>query len=285
VPEVTEPAFAKLNLFLRVLGRRDDGYHDIETLVLPLTLADYLTVETRRDDFQIVVEAEGPESRTTPVGEDNLAVRAAATIREATGRPDGVRITIDKRIPVASGLGGGSADAAAVLRTLGRLWSVPSADLLKVAPRIGSDVAALVPRRPVVARGRGEVVEETDMPRLDWVLLPQAFEVSSGDAYRWWDQDEIQPGPEPGPVIDAARAGDVNALSSLLFNDLERPVAARHPEVVESTRGLLEGGAVSTVMCGSGPTVAGLCRDEKHAEAVAKATRGIAVATIIGPAT
>jgi 4-diphosphocytidyl-2-C-methyl-D-erythritol kinase len=280
VPEVTEPAFAKLNLFLRVLGRRDDGYHDIETLVLPLTLADYLTVETRRDDLQIVVEVDGPEAGATPVGDDNLAARAAATIREAAGRPDGVRITIDKRIPVAAGLGGGSADAAAVLRVLGRLWSVPSAELLKVAPRIGSDVAALVPRRPVVARGRGELVEPTDMPRLDWVLVPQAFGISSGDAYRWWDQDEVQPGPEPGPEIDAARAGDVDALSSLLFNDLERSVAARHPDVVEATRGLLEAGAVSTVMCGSGPTVAGLCRNRAHATEVAGITGGTPVSTL-----
>jgi 4-diphosphocytidyl-2-C-methyl-D-erythritol kinase len=283
VPEVTEPGFAKLNLFLRVLGRREDGYHDLETLMLPLTLADYVTVETRRDDLGIVVTVTGPEAGEVPTGKGNLAFEAAAGIREATGRPDGVWITIDKRIPAAAGLGGGSADAAAVLRVLGRTWSVPIEGLLAAAVRVGSDVPGLVHREPVMARGRGESVEPIDVPRLDWVLLPGPFEVSAADAYWWWDEDAGHTGPDPGPVIEAARHGDVDALSSLLFNDLERPVAGRHPEVIEATRVLLEAGAVGTIMCGSGPTVAGLCQDRKHAEAVASAARGVAVATIARP--
>jgi 4-diphosphocytidyl-2-C-methyl-D-erythritol kinase len=283
VPEVTEPGFSKLNLFLRVLGRREDGYHDIETLMLRLTLADYVTVETRRDDLGIVVNVAGPEAGEVPTGKRNLAFQAAARIREATGRPDGVWISIDKRIPVAAGLGGGSADAAAVLRALGRAWSVPTDDLMTVAATVGSDVPALVPRGPVMARGRGESVEPIEVPRLDWVLLPRPFGVSAADAYRWWDEDGGHAGPDPGPVVEAAREGDVDALSSLLFNDLERPVAGRHPEVIEATRLLLEAGAVGTIMCGSGPTVAGLCRDREHAEGVASASRGGAVATIARP--
>jgi 4-diphosphocytidyl-2-C-methyl-D-erythritol kinase len=283
VPEaVLESAPAKLNLFLRILGRREDGYHDIETMVLPLTLADHVTVETR-DDLGIVVTITGPEAGKVPTGEGNLAFRAAAVLREETGRPDGVGITIDKRIPVAAGLGGGSADAAAVLRALGRAWSVPVDDLMAAAARVGSDVPALVTREPVLARGRGESIEPVDVAGLDWVLLRRPFGVSAADAYRWWDDDGVQSGPDPGPVIEAARAGDVDALSSLLFNDLERPVAGRHPEVIEATRVLLEAGAVGTIMCGSGPTVAGLCRDGRHASEVAAATGGIAVSTIARP--
>jgi 4-diphosphocytidyl-2-C-methyl-D-erythritol kinase len=280
VPEVTEPGFAKLNLFLRVLGRREDGYHDIETLMVPLTLADYVTVETRRDELGIVVTVTGPEAGEVPTGKRNLAFQAAARIREATGRPDGLWISIDKRIPAAAGLGGGSADAAAVLRVLGRVWSVSIEGLVGAAVRVGSDVPALVPRVPVMARGRGESVEPIDVPPLDWALLPRSFGVSSADAYRWWDEDGGHAGPDPGPVIQAARHGDVDALSSLLFNDLERPVAGRHPEVIEATRVLLEAGAVGTIMCGSGPTVAGLCRDREHSEEVAAATGGIAVGTV-----
>jgi 4-diphosphocytidyl-2-C-methyl-D-erythritol kinase len=282
VPEVTEQALAKLNLFLRVLERRNDGYHAIETLILPVTLADGVTVETRPDDGDIVAAVEGAGAGRVPQDERNLAVRAAAAIREATGRSDGVRITIDKRIPVAAGLGGGSADAAAVLRALGNVWSVTEDDLADVAAGVGSDVPALLERRPVIARGRGETVGPVGVPQLHWVLLVQPFGVSSGDAYRWWDQDGRPPGPEPGPVIDSARAGDIDALTNLVFNDLERPVAARHPEVIEATRVLLEAGAVGTVMCGSGPTVAGLCRNDQHADEVARATEGIVVRTVTG---
>jgi 4-diphosphocytidyl-2-C-methyl-D-erythritol kinase len=280
VPEATEPAFAKLNLFLRVLGRREDGFHDIETLILPVTLVDYLAVETGRDDLSLRVTTYGPESTEVPDGEGNLAFRAAVAIRETTGRADGVGISIDKRIPVAAGLGGGSADAAAVLRVLGEAWSVPGEDLAEVAAGVGSEVPALLGRGPVIARGRGDAVDPVDVAELSWVLIAQRFGVSAGDAYAWRDQDGRSPGPEPEPVIDAARAADVDALTSLLFNDLERPVAARHPEVIEATRVLLEAGAVGTVMCGSGPTVAGLCRTEAHAREVAGATGGIPVSTI-----
>jgi 4-diphosphocytidyl-2-C-methyl-D-erythritol kinase len=284
VPEsIVEPAPAKLNLFLRVVGRRDDGHHDIETVILPVTLVDHVAVEPLPGDSPVLVSTTGPYSEGVPDGEGNLAFDAASLLRKLTGRTDGARIGVDKRIPVAAGLGGGSADAAAVLRALGRAWSVPTDDLMTVAATVGSDVPSLVPREPVMARGRGESVEPIDVPHLDWVLLLRTFGVSAADAYRWWDEDGGHTGPDPGPVIEAARHGDVDALSSLLFNDLERSVAGRHPEVIEATRVLLEAGAVGTIMCGSGPTVAGLCRDRAHAEGVASAARGVAVATIARP--
>jgi 4-diphosphocytidyl-2-C-methyl-D-erythritol kinase len=132
----------------------------------------------------------------------------------------------------------------------------------------------------VVVRGRGEHVSPIELPSMWCVLLPQPFEVASGDAYRWWDEDGGRPGPEADVVAEAAAAGDVDALSSLVFNDLEAPVAARYPEVVGATRALLEAGALTAIMCGSGPTVAGLCRDEGHANEVAAGTDGIGVRTI-----
>jgi 4-diphosphocytidyl-2-C-methyl-D-erythritol kinase len=280
---IVEPAPAKLNLFLRVLGRRDDGYHDIETLILPLSLADGVTVETSPNDRFVSVMTFGPGAEGVPKGEDNLAVAAAAGLMEALGREDGVQISIDKRVPVAAGLGGGSADAAATLRALGLLWSSEAFAMRRVAAAVGSDVPALLHGGPALARGRGELVEPVDVPRLDWVLLHQPFGVSAESAYRWWDEGSGRTGPALGPVIDAARAADVDALSSLLFNDLERPVAGRHPEAIEATRVLLEAGAVGAIMCGSGPTVAGLCRDGEQAAEVASATRGMAVNTLVRP--
>jgi 4-diphosphocytidyl-2-C-methyl-D-erythritol kinase len=281
---VSEPAPAKLNLFLRVLARRSDGYHDIETVVLPLTLADGIRASHR--ERGIVFSVAGPGAERTPGDEGNLVLRAARALAEATGEGRGATILLAKRIPVAAGLGGGSADAAATLRALDRLWGwgLGQERLGEIGAETGSDVPALIPGVPMRARGRGERVDRVEVARTWWVLMLQPFGVSSTDAYRWWDEDGSHSGPDPGPVVDAARAGDVDALSSLLFNDLERPVASRHPEVVEATRALLEGGAVGSILCGSGPTVAGLCRDGRHAEEVAGVTGGVAVGTITRPA-
>jgi 4-diphosphocytidyl-2-C-methyl-D-erythritol kinase len=111
-------------------------------------------------------------------------------------------------------------------------------------------------------------------------VVSQPFGVPAADAYRWWDQDGEQPGPDPGLVVEAARAGDADAMSSILFNDLEGPVARRHPEILEATRTLLEAGALTSIMCGSGPTVAGLCRDAAHGEEVAQKAGGTAVSAV-----
>ncbi|HEX2024786.1 MAG TPA: hypothetical protein VHH92_00140, partial [Actinomycetota bacterium] len=149
-----------------------------------------------------------------------------------------------------------------------------------VAIAVGSDVPALLHGGPVRVRGRGEDVSGVEVASMWWVLLPQPFQVSSRDAYRWWDEDGARPGPEPDVIVEAASVGDVDALSSLVFNDLEPPVSGRHTEVVGATRSLLEAGALTAIMCGSGPTVAGLCRDAPHAAEVAAATEGIAVHSI-----
>jgi 4-diphosphocytidyl-2-C-methyl-D-erythritol kinase len=285
---IVEPAPAKLTLFLRVLGRREDGYHDIESLILPLSLADDVTV--RRTEQGLDFRVTGPLAAAVPPPPQgiNLALLAAEALYEYARDDPGksaASVELTKRIPVAAGLGGGSADAAAVLRALDRLWGLDLGPdrFLPLAAELGSDVPALLDPRPVLARGRGERVEAAQIPGLWWVLMVQAYGVSAADAYRWWDEDGGHTGPDPVPVIDAAEAGDVDALSSLVFNDLERPVAGRHPEVIEATRVLLEAGTVGTIMCGSGPTVAGLCRDGEQAAEVASATSGMAVNTIVHP--
>jgi len=280
---VSEPAPAKLNLFLRVLARRADGFHDIASVALPLTLADGIRASHRERGF--VLSVAGPGADTTPADQENLVLRAAESLAEATGEGRGATILLAKRIPVAAGLGGGSADAAATLRALDRLWGwgLGEERLADIGLSTGADVPALISGLPMMVRGRGERIERVEVARMWWVLVPKRVGVSSADAYRWWDEDGGHSGPDPGPLLDAARAGDVDALSSLLFNDLERSVAGRHPEVVEATRDVLEAGAVGAIMCGSGPTVAGLCRDGRHAEEVGAATGGIAVSTITRP--
>ena len=250
------PAHAKVNVFLRVLGVRDDGYHDVETLILPLSLADDVTVRPA-DDLTIALEG---RSDGVPAGDENLALRAARALAAEVGGDHGARITITKRIPVAAGLGGGSADAAATLVLLDELWSIGAGrdGLASIALAIGSDVPALLAGEPVYVRGRGEVVEPVLAQTTSWVVAPLPFEVSSADAYAWWDA-RSPTGPDPGALIAAAEAGDDDLLGSGLFNDLQAPVADRHPEIERTIAVALEAGARGAVMTGSGPTVVALC--------------------------
>ncbi len=273
---VREPAPAKLNLFLRVLERRDDGYHEIETLILPLTLAD--GVEAAVADG-LSATAAGPHAFGVPTGEDNLVVRAARALAEACGIEPRARLLIAKNVPVAAGLGGGSADAAAALRALNDLWDrgVGLDRLSEIGESVGSDVPALVHGRAVLARGRGELVEPFDCPRLWWVLVPRGG-VRAADAYARWDE-RGETGPDPSDLLEAAASGDLDAIAGRVFNDLE---AGAGPEVEEAKAALLEAGALAALMCGSGPSVAGLCRDGSHAEELAAATGGIAVASVSG---
>jgi 4-diphosphocytidyl-2-C-methyl-D-erythritol kinase len=276
---VSEPAPAKLNLFLRVLGRREDGYHDISSLILPLTLAD--GIQARRSE-RLLLTVVGECAADVPRREDNLVVQAAHALAEAGGIEPAAEILLSKQIPVAAGLGGGSADAAATLRALARLWGHDGSPvrLREIGAAVGSDVPALVEVRPVMVGGRGEVVEPAEVPKTWWVLLTQPFGVAAGDAYRWWDEEGGPQGPDPGPLLDALRDGDLPRGGALLHNDLEGPVAARHSEVEAARTRLLDAGALGALMAGSGPTVAGLVRDGFRAEDLAAATGGIVTSAI-----
>jgi 4-diphosphocytidyl-2-C-methyl-D-erythritol kinase len=263
---IRREARAKINVFLRVLSTREDGYHEIESLVVPISLADHVVV---RPAEELRVEFEG-EPAFSPGGL-NLALVAALALADACADAAGALVQIEKRIPVAGGLGGGSADAAATLLALNELWGceVDSATLEEIGERIGSDVPAMLSGVAVLMGGRGERLAPAEVPPLHWVLVRLGFGVRSPDAYRWWDEDGAGTGPDPDRLLAAATAGDAEALGPLLFNDLERPAAARHPEIEEATRDLIESGALGAVMSGSGSSVIGLARDEAHARELA----------------
>lgn len=267
---VSREAHAKLNVFLRVLGARDDGYHEVESLVLPLTLADTV-VASEAEHLDVTVRGEPALARAAEGGGMNLGLVAALSLAESTRVTRGARVEIAKRIPVAAGLGGGSADAAAVLLALNDLWGcgLDLEALLRVGERVGSDVPALLRGGPVVMRGRGERVEPLPLPRTWWVVRPFDFPTRSPDAYRWWDEAGGVTGPDPAPLLHAATRGDVEALGPTLMNDLEAPVCARHPQVAAARDALLAAGALGAVMSGSGPTVVGLARDPHHARELA----------------
>jgi 4-diphosphocytidyl-2-C-methyl-D-erythritol kinase len=273
---VTRAAPAKLNAFLRVLGTRDDGYHGLESLVLPLSLADEVTV-TEAEKLDVIVDAEIELSEGLDAGGMNLALVAALALAEAGGGIiRGAEIRIAKRIPVAAGLGGGSADAAATLVALNELWGcgLDRETLLSIGEHIGSDVPAMLAGGPVMMRGRGERIAPVHMLTTWWVIKPFGFPTRSPDAYRWWDEDGGAVGPDPGVLIAAAETGNVELLGHALYNDLEGPVSKRHPEITEAKRAFLEAGALGAIMSGSGPTVVALARHMGQADRLAEAVPG-----------
>jgi 4-diphosphocytidyl-2-C-methyl-D-erythritol kinase len=280
---VRRPARAKLNVFLRVLGHRDDGYHELQSLVVPLSLVDDVVVSPA-DRLHVDIVGASDAPAMVPSGGLNLALVAALALAEACAVSDGAEIRIHKRIPVAGGLGGGSADAGATILALDELWGcgLGRAALAAIGARVGSDVPATLAPGAVVMSGRGERLEDVELPVAWWVVVPMPFGVRSPDAYRWWDETEAAPGRDPSELIDAARAGDVDRLGSSLFNDLEAPVFAHHPELAETKRRLLETGALGAVMSGSGSSIAGLARDEEHARTLAEGFAGAVAAS--GPA-
>ena len=261
---IRRDAHAKLNVFLRVLGRREDGYHELESLVVPISLADRITVRLA-DRLAVKVTGEGRSAGQVPEGGLNLALVAALALGDAC-EGGGAEIVIDKKIPVAAGLGGGSADAAATISALNELWGcgLDPASLLEIGARVGSDVPALLAGEPVLVFGRGELLAPCVVRGLWWVVVPLGFGVRSPDAYRWWDEDGASSGPDPEPLLTAAADGDAERVGALLFNDLEAPVVARHPEIGEAKAALLGAGALGAVMSGSGSSVAGLARDRAH---------------------
>lgn len=263
---VRRDARAKINVFLRVLSSREDGYHDLESLVVPISLADRVTVRPA-DRLQVEVKGAPTLAGAVPAGGLNLALVAALALGDACPEAGGALVEIEKRIPVAAGLGGGSADAAATLLALNELWGcdLDPATLADIGGRIGSDVPAMLAAAPVLVFGRGEQIAPAEVASFWWVVVTFDFGVRSPDAYRWWDEDGGPTGPDPEPVLAAASAGDPEALGARLFNDLEAPVFARHPEIGEAKAGLSARGALGAVMSGSGSSVVGLARDRDHA--------------------
>jgi 4-diphosphocytidyl-2-C-methyl-D-erythritol kinase len=207
----------------------------------------------------------------------NLAGRAVTALAGRTGRFGDPRIALelDKRVPVAAGLGGGSADAAAALLAVDELWVCHLApdELAEVGLTLGVDVPAMLAGVPVLATGRGERLTPVHTAGTWWVLRPFGFGVDVADAYRWWDDAPVT-GPDAGVLIAALETGDLELLGDALFNDLQPGIVARHPEVGGAVAAFADAGALGAIVSGSGPTVAALARHVGHAEALAAAVPG-----------
>lgn len=269
----TEKAQAKINLTLDVLGKRPDGYHEVEMVMQTVDLSDHLTfTETERDE--IVLSCTAPY---IPLDQRNLVYQAALLVKQTYGVHKGIRIHIDKRIPVAAGLAGGSSDAAATLRGINRVWNLGQTldQLAELGAKIGSDVPFCIYGGTAIARGRGEQIEHLPKVAPTWVVLVKPpIAVSTADVYGRLRLKEIEQHPDTQSMVAALQTGDVREISARLGNVLESVTFKMHPEVERLKQQLLKFGAQGALMSGSGPTVFALVDRETKATRIYNALRG-----------
>lgn len=255
-------ARAKINLALDVLGPRPDGYHELATVMQTLALHDVVELGS---GSELTLHVEGA---ALPNGLKNLALQAAHLLRRQSGYRGGATIRLRKNIPVAAGLAGGSADAAAVLLGLNKFWALGlgPAELATLGAELGSDVPFCLQGGTALARGRGELITPLpDLPSLGVVLVKPSFGVSTREVFQRYDTlAGSDPQGCPG-MLAAVRQGDPGAVSKGLANALEPVTISMHPVVGRIKQELLAAGAAGALMCGSGPTVFGLFPDEARA--------------------
>jgi 4-diphosphocytidyl-2-C-methyl-D-erythritol kinase len=268
---LTISAPAKVNLFLSVLGRRPDGYHEIRTILQTISLKDRLQFHPAKDS--ITFQCSDP---SVPAAGDNLCVRAARLMRaiaRRAGRNPGVHIALRKAIPMQAGLGGGSSDAAATLIALNCLWGLRMGleQLAPLAARLGSDVPFFLRGGTALALGRGEIV--VPLPeagaRVWLVAVKPAVGVSTSLAYQEWDRRRLLPGGDCGAAVSAVSRATPEAIASALHNDFERVILRQHRILAAIKRDLVQAGCLGALLCGSGAAVSGIAPSKHLAQRAA----------------
>ncbi len=263
---------AKINLTLDILGVREDGFHEVAMVMQAVGLSDVLTLE-KRETPGIDLSIDVPWLRAD---EKNLAYRAAKLMQEEYHLPGGVEIHLTKRIPMAAGLAGGSADAAAVLRGMDALYELGASDekLCELGARLGSDIPFTLMGGTMLATGRGEVLRRLpDFPETFVVLAKPHVSVSTAWAYGAYDAHPAEHHPDNDAMIHAIEAGDRRKAASFLCNVLESATIKRYEVISKLKEMMKEAGAMASLMSGSGPTVFGLAETQEQAENIAAAVR------------
>ncbi|MCE3198045.1 4-(cytidine 5'-diphospho)-2-C-methyl-D-erythritol kinase [Paenibacillus sonchi] len=268
-----EKAPAKINLMLDVLSKRPDGFHEVEMIMTMVDLADRLELSELKRDSIIISSQAG----YIPLDEKNLAFQAARLIKDRYNVKSGVHIHLDKRIPVAAGLAGGSSDAAATLRGLNRLWrlGIPAQELQELGAELGSDVPFCVTGGTALATGRGERLTPIPSPPQCWVVLAKPpINVSTAEVYGRVRANSIAVHPSASRMQAAIEAGDFAAVCAGLGNVLEDVTLKLHPEVQQLKEAMVKLGADGVLMSGSGPTVFGLVSKQSKVARIYNGLRG-----------
>ncbi|GGA51086.1 4-(cytidine 5'-diphospho)-2-C-methyl-D-erythritol kinase [Paenibacillus physcomitrellae] len=271
--KIYEKAPAKINLMLDVLHKRPDGYHEVEMVMTMVDLADRLEMSALPRDTIIISSQAG----YIPLDEKNLAFQAARLIKERYNVRSGVYIHLDKHIPVAAGLAGGSSDAAATLRGLNRLWNLGISDeeLQILGAELGSDVPFCVTGGTALATGRGEVLTPLNNPPQCWVILAKLpINVSTAEVYGKFRVDQVKKHPSAKAMIQAIDHQSFTEVCHELGNVLEDVTFQLHPEVQQLKDTMKRLGADGVLMSGSGPTVFGLVSKEAKVARIYNGLRG-----------
>ncbi|MCV2395796.1 4-(cytidine 5'-diphospho)-2-C-methyl-D-erythritol kinase [Actinotalea sp. M2MS4P-6] len=287
---VTARAPGKLNLSLGVGRRRDDGYHPLATVFQAVSLYEEV-VATAADELTVTVE--GPGAEVTPTDATNLAWRAAELVAAEVGIEPAVHLHLRKQVPVAGGMAGGSADAAAALLACETLWDagLTRERIALLAGELGADVPFLLHGHTAVGTGRGDLISPAlCRGRYHWALATRRSGLSTADVYGRFD-DLAEPGladPEPDrELLTALRAADLEAVGRNLGNDLQGAALELAPDLAQTVAAARSAGALGVVVTGSGPTVAALARSRRHAMAIGAAVTAAGqadeVAWVVGP--
>ncbi|UJF26967.1 4-(cytidine 5'-diphospho)-2-C-methyl-D-erythritol kinase [Planococcus sp. 107-1] len=262
---------AKINLTLDVLHKRPDNYHEIEMIMTTVDLADRIGLKATESGIHIE-----SADRFVPNDSRNLAYQAAQLLKDKFHIKSGVIISLDKQIPVAAGLAGGSSDAAATLKGLNQLWQLNLSldELAELGAQIGSDVSFCVYGGTALAKGRGEIIQELPTPPNCWVILAKpTIGVSTADVYGAFDVTKAEH-PNTQAMIEALETGDYQAMCDNLGNALESVTLNLYPEVAQIKEQMKKFGADAVLMSGSGPTVFGLVHQEARIPRIYNGLRG-----------
>ncbi|MBU0615261.1 MAG: 4-(cytidine 5'-diphospho)-2-C-methyl-D-erythritol kinase [Nanoarchaeota archaeon] len=257
--ELEIKAYAKVNLTLDIVKKREDNYHDINSVLHQVTLHDTILI---RPSDKIIVQCKGvPE-------EGNLAYKAAYLLKRSFNIQAGAIIDIDKKIPIGGGLSGGSSDAASVLKALNELWELDLnvRDLMKLGSELGMDVPFSVIGGTGIASNRGDIIEKIDSPALNFVLVNPGMNISSKEAYQSLDLSKCGKAMSTEKMIKAIQTGNVTDIAKNLHNDFETAISERYAFVIDIKKDLKANGALNSVMSGSGATVYGIFETKEKAK-------------------
>jgi len=244
-------AWAKINLGLKILNKRDDGFHNIETTLTTTNLADYIRIQEIESD--IIIDAKDLNIPT----QENLCFRAADLFRKKYGIEKGVKINLIKNIPIGGGLGGGSSDAACVLKGMRELFALNISDeeLMELSKEIGSDIPFFIKGGAAYVRGRGDELKFFKLPRMSLIIYYPGYSISTTWAYKAYDEFKSIPQPEPKIIIekgDKKKKKKRGKKGFTLENDFEKVVFKNHPDLLDVKTNLLVSGSLIVSLSGSG---------------------------------
>lgn len=262
---VTQKAYAKINLSLDITGKRDNGYHDVNMVMQSIDLYDTLSLDTNEEGRLILKTDNDTLNAEANEGNDNLIIKAARAILNFCQRNDGISISLNKRIPIAAGMAGGSSDAAATLRGINELLNLNLSDetLCEIGVKIGADVPFCIMGHTMQSQGIGEILTPlktvSGMPVL---ICKPPIAVSTKEVYTRYDALKSVTHPDVSKMVEAIENGDLSKIPSLAGNVLEQVTAPLYPVIRDIEEEMLKNGAEASIMSGSGPTVFGIFDDE-----------------------